>query len=164
MKSLNIWLAHRMLLSKKKVGLISWSGLISILGVAIGSLALVISVAILNGFEREVRKKIVGFESDIRISGNMDEKLSKQVETKLEEIKGIESYSFFLERKGIILSENERCLVLLKAVEGKTKAPRRMRGKKAKAKAEGEELFPSRFLTEPVGSLAGPVRTLTKPV
>ncbi|MBC8174387.1 MAG: FtsX-like permease family protein [Candidatus Marinimicrobia bacterium] len=166
MKSLNIWLAHRMLLSKKKVGFISWSGLISILGVAVGSFALVISVAILNGFEREVRQKIIGFESDIRISGNMDKKLSKQVETKLEEIKGIESYSFFLERKGIILSEHDRCLVLLKAVEAKTKAKVQAKAKVERSEipkvgTKAKESSPVRPLMEPVGSLAGPVRPLT---
>ena len=65
---LESWLARRMLLSRKKVGLISWSGIISILGVAVGCFALIISVAVLNGFEREVRNKVVGFESDLRLT------------------------------------------------------------------------------------------------
>ena len=49
MMRLESWLARRMLLSRKKVGLISWSGIISILGVAVGCFALIISVAIQTG-------------------------------------------------------------------------------------------------------------------
>ena len=62
------WMAGRMLISRKRVGLISWSGIISILGVATGCFALIVSVAILNGFEQEVRNKVVGFEADLRIT------------------------------------------------------------------------------------------------
>ena len=62
------WMAIRMLLSRKKVGFISWSGFISIIGVSVGCFALIVSIAVLNGFEQEVRNKIIGFEAEIRLT------------------------------------------------------------------------------------------------
>ena len=114
---LESWLARRMLLSRKKVGLISWSGIISILGVAVGCFALIISVAVLNGFEREVRNKVVGFESDLRLTLgetklNMDNRGSA-----FDQESDIAGYSAFIERKAVDIAMDERSLVKVKAVE-----------------------------------------------
>jgi lipoprotein-releasing system permease protein len=105
-----------MLLSRKKVGLISWSGIISILGVAMGCFALIVSVAILNGFEQEVRNKVIGFETDLRImAGDVPINIDKFAA--LESEPGIASHSPFLERKAVAISPNDRSLVKVKAVE-----------------------------------------------
>ena len=118
MSYFNIWLAGRLLLSKKKVGFVSISGLVSMIGLAIGSFALVISIAVLNGFEKEIRQKIIGFESDLRITANsINENTRKTIESALQSVRGIQDYSFFLERKGIAMSEMERSLILIKAVQ-----------------------------------------------
>ena len=114
---LESWLARRMLLSRKKVGLISWSGIISILGVAVGCFALIISVAILNGFEREVRNKVVGFESDLRLTLGETKLNMDNLSSTFDQESDIAGYSAFIERKAVAIAMDERSLVKVKAVE-----------------------------------------------
>ena len=117
MMRLESWLARRMLLSRKKVGLISWSGIISILGVAVGCFALIISVAILNGFEREVRNKVVGFESDLRLTLGETKLNMDTLGSAFDQESDIAGYSAFIERKAVAIAMDERSLVKVKAVE-----------------------------------------------
>ena len=117
MMRLESWLARRMLLSRKKVGLISWSGIISILGVAVGCFALIISVAVLNGFEREVRNKVVGFESDLRLTLGETKLNMDNLSSTFDQESGIAGYSAFIERKAVAIAMDERSLVKVKAVE-----------------------------------------------
>ena len=117
MMRLESWLARRMLLSRKKVGLISWSGIISILGVAIGCFALIISVAVLNGFEREVRNKVVGFESDLRLTLGETKLNMDNLSSTFDQESDIAGYSAFIERKAVAIAMDERSLVKVKAVE-----------------------------------------------
>ena len=114
---LESWLARRMLLSRKKVGLISWSGIISILGVAVGCFALIISVAVLNGFEREVRNKVVGFESDLRLTLGEAKLNMDNLGSAFDQESDIAGYSAFIERKAVAIAMDERSLVKVKAVE-----------------------------------------------
>ena len=114
---LESWLARRMLLSRKKVGLISWSGIISILGVAVGCFALIISVAVLNGFEREVRNKVVGFESDLRLTLGETKLNMDNLSSTFDQESDIAGYSAFIERKAVAIAMDERSLVKVKAVE-----------------------------------------------
>jgi len=111
----DFWMAVRMLLSKKKVGFISWSGFISILGVSVGCFALIVSIGVLNGFEEEVRKKVIGFEADIRLTS-----LKKQLNTEdlvhLEKVYGINGYSAYLDRKALAISPNGRHMVKVKSI------------------------------------------------
>ena len=120
-----------MLLSRKKVGLISWSGIISILGVATGCFALIVSVAVLNGFEQEVRNKVIGFETDLRIMAGEDQ-IDMEKFAVLESEPGIVAHSPFIERKAVAISPNDRSLVKVKAVE--------MRSLQSVYKIEGIEI------------------------
>ena len=54
------FIAFRYLRGKRKIGFISLITYISALGVFLGSLVLVIALSIANGFEKEVRDRIVG--------------------------------------------------------------------------------------------------------
>ena len=117
MMRLESWLARRMLLSRKKVGLISLSGIISILGVAVGCVALIVSVAVLNGFEREVRNKVVGFESDLRLTLGETKLNMDNLSSTFDQESDIAGYSAFIERKAVAIAMDERSLVKVKAVE-----------------------------------------------
>ena len=77
---------------------------ISMLGFSLGCIALIISISILNGFEGKVKKKIISFEGDLRISG------FRNFEKEFEIIKYMNGISFavpFKKRKGLIIAENE---------------------------------------------------------
>ncbi len=53
-------MALRYLRGKRKIGIISWITYISAAGVCLGTFVLVVALSIANGFEKEVRDRIVG--------------------------------------------------------------------------------------------------------
>src|ERR1700751_3191016 len=55
---------------KPKRTFISLITLISILGVVLGISVLIIVISVMTGFERELQRKIIGFDADISISGS----------------------------------------------------------------------------------------------
>lgn len=126
------WMAKRMLLSRKKVGLISWSSIVSILGVATGCFALIVSVAVLNGFEEEVRNKVVGFEADLRLNP-LESEITLDNLSILDSMDGIAAFSAFIDRKAVAISPNDRSLVKVKCVtEGSLESVYKIEGVESK--------------------------------
>jgi lipoprotein-releasing system permease protein len=65
--TLPFFIARRHLFSRHKIGYISFISIISIVGLAVGIAALILTISILNGFEQEVRLKLIGFDAHIRL-------------------------------------------------------------------------------------------------
>ncbi|MEK6728316.1 MAG: FtsX-like permease family protein [Candidatus Omnitrophota bacterium] len=63
-----LMISWRYLLTKRKEKFISLISVISILGVAIGVMALIIVIAVMTGFDRDLRDKIIGNYSHITVS------------------------------------------------------------------------------------------------
>ncbi|MDG5815749.1 ABC transporter permease [Chitinispirillales bacterium ANBcel5] len=57
---MELFVALRYLRGKRKIGFISWITYISAIGVCLGCFVLVVALSIANGFEKEVRDRIVG--------------------------------------------------------------------------------------------------------
>ncbi len=103
------------MLGGKGAGPSRLTGWIAIIGLAVGCMAMVLSIAVLNGFESRVVNKIVGFEGDIRISGVTDWANAK---TYIESMDGVKKVLTFQERKGLILGRGEtQRMVVFKAVD-----------------------------------------------
>ena len=64
--SYELFIATRYLKSKRRTGFISLISYLSIAGVAIGVAALIIVLSVMNGFETEVRDRIIGADAHIR--------------------------------------------------------------------------------------------------
>lgn len=64
----NVFLAKRFLGSRKESSFLSFITFISIAGIAIGVAALIISVSVLNGFEKQITEKAVSLSSHIQIT------------------------------------------------------------------------------------------------
>jgi len=62
-----LFIAWRYLFTKRKEKFISAIGLISVLGVAIGVMALIVVIGVMTGFDKDLRDKIVGNYSHITI-------------------------------------------------------------------------------------------------
>ncbi|MBS1261094.1 MAG: Lipoprotein-releasing system transmembrane protein LolE [Calditrichaeota bacterium] len=60
-------IANRYLRSKRRTGFISLITYLSAAGVAVGAAALVIVLSIMNGFEEEVRARIIGADAPLRV-------------------------------------------------------------------------------------------------
>lgn len=113
---LTSFIARRFLLGEKRAGTNRFSGWIAIIGMAVGSFALVLSVAVLNGFEQRVTDKIVGIEGDARLTG-----LNISKENPVSEISGntvVWASMPYLQRKGLIMSDpGQPRMVRLKGVD-----------------------------------------------
>lgn len=66
--NLPTWIARRYFFSKKKRSFISWLSILSMLGVGIGTMALVIVLSVFNGMEEVNREIFKSFESDMTIA------------------------------------------------------------------------------------------------
>lgn len=108
-------IAKRFMLGGKGAGPSRLTGWISIVGMTIGCVAMILSVSILNGFELRVINKIVGFESDLRISNVTD---WKKVENYILNLDGVENVMTFQQRKGLLIGRNNnQRMVLLKSID-----------------------------------------------
>ncbi|MDO4878653.1 MAG: lipoprotein-releasing ABC transporter permease subunit [Neisseria sp.] len=58
MFSLETWIGLRYLRAKKRNGFMSFIGVISIIGIAIGVMALIVVLSVVNGFQRDVRSQL----------------------------------------------------------------------------------------------------------
>jgi multisubunit Na+/H+ antiporter MnhB subunit len=86
--SFEFYIANRYLKSKRKTGFISLITYISILGVMIGVAALIIVLSVMNGFEKEVRSRFIGFSSHIDLTKFWNEPFSNydEITEKIAEI------------------------------------------------------------------------------
>lgn len=110
------YIAKRFMLGGKGAGTSRFTGWIAIIGMAIGSFALIISIAVLNGFELQVADKIIGFEGDLRIS-KIEPSMAENVYEHLKGENNISQIVPFMERKGIVLTSNNSVrMVSFKAV------------------------------------------------
>ena len=101
--------------SRKEVGPTRFTGSIAIIGIAIGTMAMVLSVSVLNGFESRIVEKIIGFEGDIKLTGNIN--YEKKINN-LKSIDQIDDYLLYKERKGLILGkENSTRMISLKSLD-----------------------------------------------
>jgi len=65
--SLPFFIAKRHLFNRHKIGYISFISIISIIGLAVGVAALIITISVLNGFENVIKEKLIGFDAHIRL-------------------------------------------------------------------------------------------------
>jgi len=120
--SYELFIATRYLKSKRKTGFISLITYISILGVTIGVAALIVVLSIMNGFESEVRERIIGFGAHIELRkfhslGVEDyQKLIDQIKN-IDHIKGISPY---INEKALIISKSKKSGLGVKGIDAKT--------------------------------------------
>ncbi len=111
MRRFDWYLGLRYFFSKKGNRYISWVSGISIAGIALGVVALILTLAILNGFEGEVTKRIIRFIPHLVISGELRE--SDLAGEQYPEI--VERYQQ-LERKAILSTKFDQQVSLIQAI------------------------------------------------
>jgi lipoprotein-releasing system permease protein len=113
------FISWRYLVTKRKEKFISLISVISVLGVAIGVMALIIVIAVMTGFDKDLRDKIVGNYAHITLSGykaiegNEYQGLLNKI-TPLAHIKAISPY---LQGQVLIREGNRFFAVGLKGIE-----------------------------------------------
>ncbi len=104
----SIFIAKKYISNKQSSKFLSLVSIISVLGIAIGTAVLIISLTILNGFEEIVAQKIINFNSHIKITafGNRNLPDSDVIESEIIQKIGndFHSSSKFISKLGIIKS------------------------------------------------------------
>lgn len=110
MSGLNWFVAKRYFFTTQRNRFISWVGGISILGIALGVIALIITMAILNGFEGEVTRRITSFIPHLTVRGEISiEKLQEMVPS-------ARSIYHSMERKALLEIGREQRVLNIRAV------------------------------------------------
>ena len=93
------------------------NGWISIIGMIIGAFAILISLSVMNGFEKRVIEKLIGFEGDIRITSNVDNNL-KKIFNEINSDPSIDKALLYKERIGMIFAKNDsKRIVTFKSID-----------------------------------------------
>lgn len=116
----SLYIARQYLLTKRKTGFISVIAYISIAGVALGTTALIVTLCIISGFEREMKNKFISFDSHIRVrkfentGWVTDSQRLLQCFADHDEIKGISPY---IEKEAMIRSKQKTDGVMVKGID-----------------------------------------------
>ena len=93
------------------------NGWISIIGMIIGAFAILISLSVMNGFEKRVIEKLIGFEGDIRITSNVDNNLEK-IFNEINSDPSIDKALLYKERIGMIFTKDDsKRIVTFKSID-----------------------------------------------
>ncbi|MFZ5518819.1 MAG: FtsX-like permease family protein [Candidatus Zhuqueibacterota bacterium] len=120
--SYELFIAKRYFHSKRRTGFISLINYFSIAGVVIGVAALIIVLSVMNGFETEVRSRIIGFDSHLRFRSFHNRGLENYQDTieQLRKFDHVIATSPYIFNKGMIVNGEFSDAVLIKGVDSKT--------------------------------------------
>ena len=119
--SYELFIGLRYLKAKRKQTFVSLITLISIAGVMVGVTALIVVIAVMNGFKEDLRDKILGVTSHVVIS-RFDGNISKyqEVRAKVEEVSGVNAATPFIYTQVMISSRKTISGAVLRGIEPKT--------------------------------------------
>ena len=116
--SLEFEIARRYMSSRHRYGFVSVITFISIGGVIIGTAALVVVLSVMNGFESEIRSRIIGTGSDIMIShvtgGGIQD--WRELAEKISAVEGVKAISPIIQSKCAIASKTESDGVVVRGI------------------------------------------------
>jgi len=114
-----IYVAWRYLFAKKTHNAINIITLVSVVGVAVGAMALVIVLSVFNGFEKLILTLFNAFHPDMEITVAEGKTFSMEhfPLEELQQVPGIVHYSQVLEESGLIMYRERQHLVSLRGVD-----------------------------------------------
>lgn len=113
-----LFLSGRYFFSKKRHAFISLTTFFSIGGVIVGVTALIIVISVMAGFEKDLKNRILGIESHIRIGG-LAGRISgyRVIVDKVARIKGVKSAVPFTEAEIMLKTEKEMAACRLMGID-----------------------------------------------
>ncbi len=117
--NISYYIAKRHLLGHHKIGFISFISIFSVIGLSVGVAALILTISILNGFEKELKSKLVDFDAHIRLnlmySASLDS--ARKVEEQLESYPEITHIVPYIQRHVIIRNKNLTDGVIVEGID-----------------------------------------------
>lgn len=117
--NLPTWIARRYFFSKKKRSFISWLSMLSMLGVGVGTMALVIVLSVFNGMEALNRQIFKTFESDMTIAPSQGKRFlaSPELLSRLRQTPGVSLVTAVAQDNALAKYEERQTVVRLKGVD-----------------------------------------------
>ncbi len=118
--SVSWFIAKRYLQSHRRERFLSFLTGFAILGVTLGTAALIITLSILDGFEREIKEKVIGFTSHIEVIGFQNIPLahfSQSLQRVHDSIPGVKSIAPYAAKEGMIRSRDGVDGIFLKGID-----------------------------------------------
>lgn len=112
-------IAARHLRSKHKFSFTSFISYLAVAGLAIGVAVLILTLAVLDGFESEIEQKIIGFDGHIRIRGYFDRSLPEndsQLVAILNDISDIAASKPYISQSAMVRAGGETQGVMVEGV------------------------------------------------
>lgn len=117
--NLPTWIARRYFFSKKKRSFISWLSILSMLGVGVGTMALVIVLSVFNGMEELNRQIFRTFESDMTVSPKQGKRFvaSPELLARLRQTPGVVLLTAVAQDNALAKYDDRQTVVRLKGVD-----------------------------------------------
>lgn len=109
----------RYLFTARKEKFISLISLISVLGISIGVMALIIVIAVMTGFDQDLKEKIIGNYSDITVSSyrGIDDKDYAVLRKKIESDRRVRAVSPYVQGQALLKDAEKLFAVAVRGVE-----------------------------------------------
>lgn len=116
--SLEFFIARRYFTSRHRQGFISLLGFLSIFVVTLSTASLLIVLSVMNGFEMEVRNRIIGAMADIMVQHRILDSIEdwQEVEAKIREVPGVVATSPVVIEKSAISSRTTTDGILVRGI------------------------------------------------
>jgi lipoprotein-releasing system permease protein len=117
--NLSWFIAKRYIQANRKSGFLSFITTIAVLGVMLGTAALIITLSVLDGFEREIKEKVISFTSHIEVRGFQNKPLAnyqQSINIIKEKIPGIKVVMPFAAKEAMIRSRESVDGIFLKGI------------------------------------------------
>ncbi|MBI5475636.1 MAG: ABC transporter permease [Ignavibacteriales bacterium] len=114
------FIAKRYLESHRRNGFLSFITSIAIIGVMLGTAALIITLTVLDGFEKEIKDKVIAFTSHIEVRGYQNIPVTnykESIQKVKHQIAGVEDIAPFAAREGMIRSSESIDGIFLKGID-----------------------------------------------
>jgi lipoprotein-releasing system permease protein len=112
-----LFLSLKYFLSRRREGIISLIGFISVVGVALGVASLIIVLSVMNGFDREIREKIVGTYAHLMVLNDAGVARPSELIDRLEKLPEVESAAGFVTGQAILRKGDAIKGILLKGID-----------------------------------------------
>ncbi len=142
MKLYELFIGFRYLKAKKSQGIISFNTILSITIVSLGVFILIIVISVMNGFQSEIKDKILDVDSHISliqysINRNKQIKNYQKLSDEIRSIKGIKSVDPYIEGQALFRFKQNLSPVAVKGMGSKEFMPENVR----KFITEGEKKY-----------------------
>src|SRR4030042_3971824 len=119
--SYEFFISKRYLRAKRKQVFVSIITFISILGIFLGVAALIIVLAVMSGFERDLRTKILGIRSHIELTADMNGSMKnyEDVRKVVKTVEGVTASTPFIYSQAMIRSGGSVSGVVIRGLDTK---------------------------------------------